>query len=827
MGHPSSKGNDTSPDAKAMEPGASIVASTSSDNGSQISPPQMSSSQNLVPPQKTTGRRSYTDKLYASSQVTTTQLSPIEIDQVGPFSRLLGNVSIRWVLTLPFIIQIIGVVSIVGFLSFLNGRQSVENLLSHLQSEIGDRVGQRLHDYLKTPYQVTRINQQAYELGFLDVDDLDRMQKYFHQQMQLSDSLSYVNFGHANGSFIGVGRDEENKLYGEHITPEQPGEIQKYYLDDQGNRVGEPELIDYEPREDTWYTDAVEAQQPLWTDIYQWPDDPDISSISASYPVYADSDAREELVGVLGADFILSQINQFLIDLVSSTDINEKNAATLPSLPQSQASETLNALGHVFIVERETGLLVANSSQTPAVLRSENGDAIRIPATQSSEALIQATATYLQKNNYYDSFSALAEGADSVSLKRVPLLGDRQYIRLMSWNRLELDWVIVVVVPESVFMDQINSNTYNTFLLCILALAIAIWVGIRTAHWITQPILFLNRAAKNLADGAWNQTFVLERSDEVGELAQSFNDMARQLRHSFRDLESQKNSFARFFPSEYLTFLNKPAVTDVRLGDHVSREMTVMFTDIRGFTSMSEVMTPGETFDFVNAYLEEVAPAVRFHNGVIVKFLGDGTMAVFPESANSALNAGIDTFHCLQTYNQRRVARQEPPIDLGIGIHVGHMMVGIVGERNRMQADALSDTVNLTARLEGLTKFYGVSLLVSDSVVQNLLDPDEYQLRFLGEAIVKGRSEPIGIYEVIDVEADAVQIVKRKTLESFHKGVDAYRNGELDKAKGYFETVLAAHPDDYPAQRFIQYIQNYLDNGMPKDWDGVWRLTQK
>ena len=793
MGQSSSNGNDTPPPQIIQASGSERTSTQSHATHAVTSDPRM---------------KSGNPDLHEIAQLTTTQLSPVEIDQVGPLSRWLGNVSIRWVLTVPFIVQIVAIVGIVGYLSFLNGRNAVENLLGHLQSEIGDRVSQRLHDYLEVPHHITRMNQRAYELGFLDVQDLDRMQKYFHQQMELSTSLSYVNFGNADGRFVGVGRRDDGSLYGEHISAEQPGRILQYALDRDGNQVGDPESIDYEPREDTWYTAAVEAQRPLWTEIYQWPDKPHISSISASYPVYADPETRETLIGVLGADFILSQVNQFLVNLVINSN--------------DDGSQTKN-LGHVFIVERDTGLLVASSTQSPVILH-EGTEAIRMQATNSPEPLIQATATYLQESS--STFISVDETKD---LRRVKLLGDRQYIRLIPWSdNWGLDWVIVVVVPESVFMDQINANTRNTLLLCALALAIAIWVGIRTARWITQPILFLNHAAKSLADGAWNQTFVLQRSDEVGELARSFNDMAKQLRHSFRDLETQKDSFARFFPSEYLTFLDKPTVTDVRLGDHVSREMTVMFTDIRGFTSMSEAMTPRETFDFVNAYLEEVAPAVRFHNGVIVKFLGDGTMAVFPESADSAVNAGIDTFQCLQTYNQRRIARQEAPIQLGIGIHVGHMMVGIVGERTRMQADALSDTVNLTARLEGLTKFYGVSLLISDSVVNDLADLNEYQLRFLGEAIVKGRSEPIGIYEVIDVEPDGEQILKRKTLDYFQKGVTAYRQGILTQAKTYFETVIEMHPQDQPAQRFLQQIQDYLDNGdVPEDWDGVWRFTQK
>ncbi|NET48838.1 MAG: HAMP domain-containing protein [Merismopedia sp. SIO2A8] len=745
--------------------------------------------------------------------LTTTNLKPVEIQKVGPLSRWLGNVSIRWVLTVPFIIQTVVAVGIVGYISYFYSQRAVQSLVGNLQTEIGVHIKEQLDNYLKIPHTITQMNQKAYELGFLDVEDLDRMQQYFHQQMQLERYLGYVNFGHRNGQFIGVGREDsdfastngndDTPLYVERITPDAPGELQKYWLNDEGDRTQLSEEIAYEPREDTWYTAALETDQPIWTDPYQWPDQPGVYSISASYPIYQDSSDPDTFLGVLGADFILSQLNQFLAEL-SPYDA-----------------------GEIFIMEQSTGELIASSSGVSPFALEDEAKQLRASMTEDG-SLVDNTAEALE--DIWGGFIPLDE-AISLELKLASPDTSRkqlQYVRVIPWNDdWGLNWLIVVVIPRTEVMGDIDQGNVRAAILCFLALGGAIALGIRTARWITQPILFLNNAAKSLAGGEWNQAFVLQRSDEVGELAQSFNDMARQLRHSFRDLETQKNSFARFFPSEYLTFLNKPDVTDVALGDHVSREMTVMFSDIRGFTSMSEAMTPGETFDFVNTYLEEVAPAVRLHNGVIVKFLGDGMMAVFPDSADSAIQAGIDTFKCLNAYNQRRQQQDLSTIHLGIGVHVGHMMVGIVGERNRMQADALSDTVNLTARLEGLTKFYGVSLLVSDQVVDDLSDMNHYQLRFLGEAIVKGRKEPIGLYEVVDVDEESDRALKAKTYNQFEGGVAYYRSGDLLRAKGCFEEILSIHPQDKVAARFLSQTTAYLNQGKPEDWDGVWRFTTK
>ena len=235
------------------------------------------------------------------------------------------------------------------------------------------------------------------------------------------------------------------------------------------------------------------------------------------------------------------------------------------------------------------------------------------------------------------------------------------------------------------------------------------------------------------------------RSDELGKLARVFASMVetvnareQELRVANQQLEALLNAYGRFVPHEYLQFLRKDSITEVNLGDHVSKTMAVMFSDIRSFTPRAEQMTPKEIFDFVNDYLQWVSPEIRNHYGLVVKFIGDGLMAVFPEGADDAVAAALAQLERVDDFNQRLHDRQEPPIQIGLGIHVGRIMVGMIGEPSRMQGDALSDSINLTARLEGLTKFYGALVLLSQTTVDALSDRERYQLRFLDRAIVKG-----------------------------------------------------------------------------------------
>jgi adenylate cyclase len=320
---------------------------------------------------------------------------------------------------------------------------------------------------------------------------------------------------------------------------------------------------------------------------------------------------------------------------------------------------------------------------------------------------------------------------------------------------------------------------------------------------------------------------VAARSDALGELAQVFSHMVQTVKAREQELEKLLQAYGRFVPDEFLQFLGKQSIVDFQLGDHVSKEMAIMFSDMRSFTTMAEQMTPQENFDFINNYLQQISPEIRKHNGFIVKYIGDGVMAVFPDGVDDAIQAGIVKLEQLQKYNQSRQKNGDIPLKIGIGIHVGDTMVGIIGDANRMQADAISDHVNLTARLEGLTKYYGVSLLISGDVVQRLSQPKKYHIRFLDRAIVKGRQEAITVCEVLDVEVEPVRSLKIQTLPIFEEGLQQYCQGNFAKAIVCFEQIVALNPDDKPSKLYLKRIQSLLKNSIPANWNGVWKFTQK
>ncbi len=219
-----------------------------------------------------------------------------------------------------------------------------------------------------------------------------------------------------------------------------------------------------------------------------------------------------------------------------------------------------------------------------------------------------------------------------------------------------------------------------------------------------------------------------------------------------KDIENINNAYERFVPREMLSFLGAASIVDVGLGDHTEVEMTVLFADIRSFTQLSEQMTPDENFRFINAYLHHIGPVARRHNGFIDKYIGDAVMALFPSGPDDAIRAARDMMRALREFNVQEA--RATPIDIGIGIHTGMLMLGTIGEARRMEATVIADAVNLASRLEGLTREHGVHIITSEQSLAGVADRSAYPHRYLGTVQVKGKARAVQIYEVL-VEDEA------------------------------------------------------------------------
>src|SRR5919199_5010861 len=269
------------------------------------------------------------------------------------------------------------------------------------------------------------------------------------------------------------------------------------------------------------------------------------------------------------------------------------------------------------------------------------------------------------------------------------------------------------------------------------------------------------------------------------------------------ELFQLNQAFSRFVPRQFLQLLDKKSIVDVQLGDQVQQEMSVLFSDIRDFTALSESMTPQDNFNFINAYLNRMESAIISNQGFIDKYMGDAIMALFSGIPDDALKAGITMLQRLADYNQQRIHSGYAPINIGIGINTGSLMLGTVGGKHRMDGTVTSDAVNLASRLEGLTKYYGVSLLISGQTLALLHNPMDYSIRFIEQVLVKGKSKAVAVFEVFDGEELQIKEAKLATLSIFEEGLFLYKKQAFRKAKQRFEEVLSINPRDTVAQIYL------------------------
>ncbi len=292
-------------------------------------------------------------------------------------------------------------------------------------------------------------------------------------------------------------------------------------------------------------------------------------------------------------------------------------------------------------------------------------------------------------------------------------------------------------------------------------------------------------------------------------------------------LEETNRALNYFVPHEFLDMLQKNSITDVNLGDNVLKEMSVLFCDIRAFTTLSEKMNPQENFAFLNSYLDRITPAIQNHNGFIDKYMGDAVMALFSGNPENALKSAIEMQTEIKKYNVHRKKTGYETIRVGIGIHFGKMILGTIGYSKRMDTTVISDVVNLVSRLEGLTKIYGAGIIISEELLSLISDPTLYTYRLLDRVVVVGKTQPISIIEIFDGLLDREFSLKTMSKETFEEGIRLYQEKKFEEAVINFTDVLEKNPADKAAEYYIARCRNLIEEGIPEDWDGIERLYIK
>lgn len=391
--------------------------------------------------------------------------------------------------------------------------------------------------------------------------------------------------------------------------------------------------------------------------------------------------------------------------------------------------------------------------------------------------------------------------------------------------------------------NEFDQLTLYFLITVILLVAVSIGISYFIATQITKPLRSLTDYITRFVES----NFTLEKEhpvsqskDEIGSLTQNFSILKNQVMSQMKFFKerveertqeladandqlatlSQANS--RFVPTEFLENLGRKSIVEVMLGDQVEREMTVVFTDIRGFTSISEALSPQEIFDFLNAYLGGIVPIIEKHGGFIDKFIGDSVMALFPNEPDHAIDAVMEFGGFVREFNERMSSEGKTSIHVGSGIHTGSMILGTIGHDNRLETTVISDAVNTAARVEGLTKPYDTSMIMTQATMDRLKDKDKFHYRFLDKVQVKGKSEMLSVYQLLPMEEE----LRVSYMPRYNEAVELLKQGNMEAAVEILETLAILNPNDKVVRRFLDRFSNY-EAGRSAAWGQVVPETKK
>ena len=280
----------------------------------------------------------------------------------------------------------------------------------------------------------------------------------------------------------------------------------------------------------------------------------------------------------------------------------------------------------------------------------------------------------------------------------------------------------------------------------------------------------------------------------------------------YANTKALNEAYEHFVPKEFLNLLDKKSILEVELGNQVQKDMTVLFADIRDFTKLSEMMTPQENFNFINEYLSIMEPIIGKEGGFIDKYIGDAIMALFPKSPDDALSAAVSMIRALNKFNDARSKEGKQKIDIGIGIHMGRLMLGTIGGKMRMDSTVISDNVNIASRVEGLNKEYGTNILVTMATLDKLSSPGAFRTRKISEETVRGKTQSITIFELYNADSPESIEKKSKDQEAFTKGIDAFQDGNYPLAKNILEPIMNSNPEDRVAARLVERCASLSSN---------------
>jgi class 3 adenylate cyclase len=412
------------------------------------------------------------------------------------------------------------------------------------------------------------------------------------------------------------------------------------------------------------------------------------------------------------------------------------------------------------------------------------------------------------------------------SLARVDALRDELNSKL---DAIRADMLALLRTDADLTTQKQHRVTFIAAFLTLLAAILGLVFSLMVSAGVTRPVRRLLEGAKAVEAGNLDGKVAVTSKDEIGRLTTAFNQMVEQLRLK----ERIRETFGKYVDPRIVEgLIDRPTLA----AQGERRVMTVLFCDLRGFTSTSEGMTPQGLVKVMNRYFSTMSAPIREHEGIIDKYIGDAIMAYwgppFTDNAAQARLASLAALKMLELVPQLRTELPEllgirslpNSFDLRIGIATGEVLVGSIGSELMMNYTVMGDTVNLASRLEGANKEYGGRILVSEATIAGASDAVE--TREIDRVAVLGQNRPQAVFEIMARKGELTP-AQFELRDRFTQGLSCYRSRRWEEARHAFEAALAIVPDDGPSMTFIDRLSKLAVNPPGDDWDGSWRLAQK
>lgn len=712
------------------------------------------------------------------------------------------NFSLQTSVILLLVMLIIPLSGIIMVTTYIRSADSVKKLSNSIMERIASQTVEKSLNYLKPARRGLELSSGLADVRILTGDQVEEIERYFRQLLIQYPEFIMLNYGLEDGNFMMVKRMPDGSFstkwiqrkghwaYTEWIH-ENPEWAKKFK--DKGEKASDA----YDPRKRPWYIKAKTEGKAIWTDAYIFYSDQK-PGITCASPIYSQPDGR--LVGVVGVDMGIEEISKFV------------------------GSLKIGKTGKVFIID--------NKGKVIAYPVKEDGDLKKLVQKEYINGKMNKHLYHIEAcpdPELVSSYKALMKKVDNTGhFDRI--LKEHEDIRfeyngesyIGSYDpfpdNTDWKWTIGIILPENDLMGDIRKNNEISFAVSMTVLVLALFVGITLARKITKPLERLSQEATHIRKLKLDQKDqVVSRLTEIMRLSESLDNM-----------KSGLKSFEKYVPSELVRLLMQSGL-EAKLGGK-KQVLTIFFSDIVGFTKISEQLEPEVLVNVLGEYLNEMSEIVQTQQGTVDKYIGDAIMAFWgaPRLIEAhAQNACRAALHCskrLKELNEKWGKDGLPAFNTRFGINTGEVIVGNIGCETRMDYTVIGDNVNLASRLEGINKVYGTDIIISEETYK--LVNHIMVARILDYVTVVGKKETTAIYELI-CDKDYLTDDLDNFIRQYTKALHFYENREFKEALSIFTGCLKLNPEDRPSQLLCERCEKYIKEPPPKDWSGAFTLRSK